>query len=102
MNHTKKQTTTKRNDMATQNGTTLTTTYNGSELTNAILSNSERRVEIEKGKSTATWTIYLTKISKDYDGAIVEKAVRTYTGKTQSEALKYFDKKQHELGFFNA
>jgi hypothetical protein len=83
-----------------QNGVKLTCTYKNG-LTDAQLTSEDRHVDICRSDSDGTWVISLYKRVKEIDGSSVYVPLRTYLGKTHSEAIAYFDKKQYELGFFN-
>ena len=87
-----------------QNGVKLYTKRNKNGLTEALLISDTRQVEIYKNNSSDLWTINLTMVVKiDYGYGIETeyKNLRTYINKTKDFALNYFDKKQHQLGFFN-
>ena len=83
-----------------QNGVKLTCTFKNG-LTDAQLTSEDRHVDICRSDSDGTWVISLYKRVKEIDGSSVNVHLRTYLGKTYSEAIAYFDKKQYELGFFN-
>ena len=81
-----------------QNGIELRTEHvNG--LQQAVLIAPTRIVEIYR-EHGGSWTISLSKRIVDEWGSDTIN-LRTYTNVTISDALGYFDKKQHEYGFFN-
>ena len=81
-----------------QNGVELRTEYiNG--LSEAVLISETRIVEIYRNHG-GSWSISLSKRVVDEWGSS-NVNLRTYTNVTMSEALAYFDNKQHEYGFFN-
>ena len=80
-----------------QNGIELQTEHvNG--LMRASLISPTRIVEIHR-EHGGSWTITLSKRVQD---EVPNINLRTYTNVTMSDALGYFDKKQHEYGFFNS
>ena len=86
-----------------QNGVKLYTKRNKNGLTEAILISDTRKVEIYKNNSNDLWSINLTMVVNiDYSYGIETeyKNLRTYINKSKSFVLNYFDKKQHQLGFF--
>jgi len=65
------------------------------------LNTSTREILISKGAVTGLYTASITKIAKcNLTGSTETTNIRTYTGLSQGEALAWFDKKQHQLGFF--
>lgn len=63
----------------------------------ASLISPTRIVEIHR-EHGGSWTITLSKRVQD---EVPNINLRTYTNVTMSDALGYFDNKQHEYGFFN-
>lgn len=81
------------------NGIRLTSEYSNGLLVSATLITQTRLIEI--WKSGNTWTTSISKIEKDVCGSTSRRHLRTSIDKTYSEALKWFDVKQHQVGFFN-
>jgi hypothetical protein len=93
-----------------QNYQVMKTTYNrnGIELVSVqkdglqqcTLTSKTRVVDIYR-EHGGSWTVILSKITKDICGSSKLSTLRVYQNLSRHDAISYFEKKQTEYGFFN-